>query len=83
MRANALCPGDTVPGVQATPQGMERCAEDPADWTLPPLGRYATGEDIAAAIAWLLSDEARHVTGATLRVDGGSGAVLPASTRSG
>lgn len=36
-----------------------------------PMGRIAEPEDIAAAIAFLLSREARHVTGQILRVDGG------------
>lgn len=36
-----------------------------------PLGRPAEPEEIASAIAWLLSDEASYVTGTTLRVAGG------------
>ena len=28
-------------------------------------------EDIAAAVAWLVSDEARYITGVTLPVDAG------------
>jgi NAD(P)-dependent dehydrogenase (short-subunit alcohol dehydrogenase family) len=36
-----------------------------------PLGRAGEPEEIAAAIAWLLSDEASYVTGTTLRVAGG------------
>lgn len=36
-----------------------------------PLNRIATPEDIAAAVAWLASDEASYVTGTTLFVDGG------------
>jgi NAD(P)-dependent dehydrogenase (short-subunit alcohol dehydrogenase family) len=36
-----------------------------------PLGRAGEPEEIAAAIAWLLSDEAAYVTGTTLRVAGG------------
>jgi glucose 1-dehydrogenase len=36
-----------------------------------PLGRAGEPEDIAGAIAWLLSDEASYVTGTTLRVSGG------------
>lgn len=35
------------------------------------LGRIADPEDIAAVIAFLASDEARHITGATLDVHGG------------
>jgi (+)-trans-carveol dehydrogenase len=35
----------------------------PIDWTEP--------EDIANAVAWLASDEARYVTGVTLSVDAG------------
>jgi NAD(P)-dependent dehydrogenase (short-subunit alcohol dehydrogenase family) len=37
-----------------------------------PLGRPGTPEDIAAAIAFLASDEARYITGVTLDVNGGS-----------
>lgn len=36
-----------------------------------PLSRIGTAEDIAAAVAWLASDEASYVTGTTLFVDGG------------
>ncbi|MFZ0216043.1 MAG: SDR family oxidoreductase [Candidatus Dormiibacterota bacterium] len=36
-----------------------------------PQRRLATPEDVAAAILYLASDESRHVTGATLAVDGG------------
>jgi NAD(P)-dependent dehydrogenase (short-subunit alcohol dehydrogenase family) len=36
-----------------------------------PLGRVATAAEVAAAIAYLASDDAAFVTGAELRVDGG------------
>jgi NAD(P)-dependent dehydrogenase (short-subunit alcohol dehydrogenase family) len=42
-----------------------------------PLGRYGSVEDGAAAMAWLLSDEASWVTGQVLPVDGGFSAVRP------
>ena len=38
-----------------------------------PLGRYATPEEIAAAVTWLASDAAAYVTGAVIPVDGGLG----------
>ncbi len=37
-----------------------------------PLGRLTEAEDIAAAVCFLLSDEARQITGITLDVDGGN-----------
>ena len=36
-----------------------------------PLGRFAKAEDVAAEIAWLLSDEAALITGTCLVSDGG------------
>jgi NAD(P)-dependent dehydrogenase (short-subunit alcohol dehydrogenase family) len=81
IRSNAVCPGDIVPGVQATPAGHEDHAEDPAGWVLPPSGRFGTGEDVAGLVAWLASDESAHMTGATLRIDGGTGAAMRVLTR--
>ncbi|MEU7693360.1 SDR family oxidoreductase [Microbispora hainanensis] len=36
-----------------------------------PIGRIGQPEEIAAFVAFLLSDEARFITGAALAVDGG------------
>ena len=48
-----------------------------------PLGHFGEPADIAHAVAYLCSDEAKFVTGSVLTVDGGSGAGrfhLPYST---
>ncbi|MFC1405288.1 MULTISPECIES: SDR family NAD(P)-dependent oxidoreductase [Streptacidiphilus] len=37
-----------------------------------PVGRTGSGDDIAAAVAYLVSDEASYVTGQTVSVNGGS-----------
>ena len=41
--------------------------------TQVPLGRYASPDEIAAAVTWLAGDGARYVTGAVIPVDGGLG----------
>jgi len=73
IRANALCPGNTLPGMEG---------DDAAGWRATASGAFATGEDVAAAVAFLASAEAAHINGATLRIDGGTGAALQAVTRS-
>jgi NAD(P)-dependent dehydrogenase (short-subunit alcohol dehydrogenase family) len=37
-----------------------------------PLGRIGQPQDIASAVAFLLSDEAAYITGVILDVDGGA-----------
>ncbi len=37
-----------------------------------PVGRMGTGDDIAAAVSYLVSDEASYVTGQTVSVNGGA-----------
>ena len=37
----------------------------------PPLGRPGTADEVAATIAWLISDEAAYITGTTVDVSGG------------
>ena len=69
IRVNALCPGKI-----ATP--LQAAAEDPSyvshflDERVP-LRRAGTPEEVAAAYAFLASDDASYVTGTLLVVDGG------------
>jgi 3-oxoacyl-[acyl-carrier protein] reductase len=41
--------------------------------TQVPLGRYASPDEVAAAVTWLAGDGAAYVTGAVIPVDGGLG----------
>jgi 3-oxoacyl-[acyl-carrier protein] reductase len=50
---------------------------------LIPAGRFALPEDHAALVAWLASDEAAHVTGQVIDVDGGQSLFAPIVRRSG
>lgn len=36
-----------------------------------PMGRLVTKDDVAAAVAWLVSEESSMITGATIELDGG------------
>jgi glucose 1-dehydrogenase len=68
IRVNAVAPGlvaTTIHAEAGDPGRIERMAP-----TLP-IGRAADPDEIAAAICWLLSDEASYTTGAILRVAGG------------
>lgn len=81
IRVNAICPGATIPGVQATIAGFEHHAEDASTWGPAPSGRHGTPLDVAKAVLWLASDESSHVSGATLRVDGAASAAMRGGTR--
>ncbi|MFF3606724.1 SDR family NAD(P)-dependent oxidoreductase [Streptomyces sp. NPDC002463] len=66
IRINELQPGVIpVPRQQGNPEEVAKIAEK------IPARRLGTGEEIAKAVAFLLSDEASYVTGAHLAVDGG------------
>ncbi len=57
VRSNAICPGDTAPGMRHMLEPGE--AERPEvvdDWPLPPLGRVGQAADVADAAAFLMSD---------------------------
>jgi NAD(P)-dependent dehydrogenase (short-subunit alcohol dehydrogenase family) len=72
VRSNAICPGDTAPGMRHMgPPGEDRPEDDPATWIQPPLGRIGEAMDVADAAVFLCSDRAGFVNGVALLVDGG------------
>jgi len=75
IRANAV-----VPGLMATPRITKRLRDTYGEGyreklkereDLVPLGRMGDGWDVAHAVLFLASDEAKYVTGTELVVDGG------------
>ena len=68
IRVNSVAPGWTDTDMvteAAAGGGRERIAAG------IPLGRFASPEDVAGAVLYLVSPLARHVTGATVNVNGG------------
>ncbi|MDT5000695.1 MAG: hypothetical protein QOK12_2800, partial [Mycobacterium sp.] len=76
IRVNALCPGPVN-----TPMLQELFAKDPERAARRlvhiPMGRFAEADEIAAAVAFLASDDSSFITASTFLVDGGiSGAYV-------
>ena len=77
IRCNAVIPGPTLTPAWTGPGGLAEQQGDPeavltAAAAARPLGRFADPEEIAAAIVFLASDVASHVTGAEWSVSGGA-----------
>ncbi|WP_119079149.1 SDR family NAD(P)-dependent oxidoreductase [Chitinophaga alhagiae] len=72
ITVNTVAPGATL---------TERTMNDPAYekvWSdITPMGRPANTADIAAAVLFLVSGKARHITGQCLVIDGGWTSVSP------
>jgi NAD(P)-dependent dehydrogenase (short-subunit alcohol dehydrogenase family) len=72
IRVNAVAPGDILTEANATiVTDLENVGGSGKYLRVTPLGRRGLPADIGDAVAFLVSDDARFITGTTLRVDGG------------
>ena len=72
ININAIAPGATLTERTVDDKDFEKV------WSkITPLGRAATTTDIANAVLFLVSENAKHITGQSLVVDGGWTAVSP------
>lgn len=69
IRVNAVCPGP-IETALAGPL-LRHAKVAPAYANAIPMGRVGRAEEVAAAAAFLASDDASYITGAILVVDGG------------
>jgi NAD(P)-dependent dehydrogenase (short-subunit alcohol dehydrogenase family) len=78
VRVNAVAPGIVPTALLASSGGGTGTSDDAGERARrTPLGRAGTVDEIAATVAFLLSDDAAFLTGAVLPVDGGAGAQNP------
>jgi NAD(P)-dependent dehydrogenase (short-subunit alcohol dehydrogenase family) len=68
IRVNAVCPGYVLTPMQRAEYTPEMLAA--VNGRLP-LGRHADPDEIAGLFAFLASDEAAYITGASIPIDGG------------
>jgi 2-hydroxycyclohexanecarboxyl-CoA dehydrogenase len=67
ITANVVCPGPTdTPLFRVQPERLQQALEKAV-----PMGRLASPDDVASAIAFFCSPEAGYVTGQVLSVSGG------------
>jgi NAD(P)-dependent dehydrogenase (short-subunit alcohol dehydrogenase family) len=73
VRVNCVCPGTVDTVVLRTAMRMSADPQGFLDMLIAghPIGRIGRADEIAAAVAFLASDEASFITGAILPVDGG------------
>jgi 3-oxoacyl-[acyl-carrier protein] reductase len=69
VTANAVAPGYVDTDLMTPYAAMRSTAEAKI-----PLGRYATADEIAGLVGYLLSEDAAYITGAVMPIDGGIGA---------
>lgn len=67
IRINAIAPGTIATESNDDLEGSHKAAQ----LRKIPMNAFGTPEQVAQAAAWIVSDEASYVTGATLFVDGG------------
>ena len=87
VRANCICPGwirtpmaDEEMDELAELRGTDREGAYELVASPVPLRRPGLPDEIAAAVAWLASDEAGFTTGAVIAIDGGNTVVDPSAT---